>query len=223
MIERYALYDIALLRDRFTLPAGVPKGVKQRYNIVPAQVLPVVVQRDGARVLELMQWGFVPQNAKDTTSLFRYKTFNVRSEDIFKKKTWEKSVRTQRCLVPANGFYVWQAANGGKVPYYVQSKDQPLAALAGVYSSWTDSDGTVHGMFSIVTVPPNKETRPVTDRLPVIVQPHEEDTWLDPSIGDMVSLYDIMRTTPHDTLTVAEVSDAVYSKKIDSPSLIRPL
>ena len=102
MIERLALYDIDKLRDRFTLADGVPKGVKKRYNIVPSQLIPVIVKRDDANVIERMQWGFVPQNAKDTNPIFRYKTHTVKSEDVFKKSMWEKAIRTQRCLIPAN-------------------------------------------------------------------------------------------------------------------------
>ncbi len=221
MIERYALYETALLRDTFHLTQGLPKGIKPRYNIAPSQQTPVVVQHGDEIVTEQMQWGFVSQNAKDTNSIFRYKTYNIRSEDIFKKVSWDKAVRTQRCLVPVNGFYVWSKTTNGKQPYFVQAKDRPLIALAGVYSSWTDGEGVSQGMFSIVTVPPNKETRPISDRLPVIIQPHEEKTWLDPTISDMVSLYDIMRTTPHDTLSIRQVGEAVNSVKIDTPSLLR--
>lgn len=221
MIERYALYDIDKLRDQFGLADGVPKGVKQRYNIVPAQRVPVVLLRDGAATMELMQWGFVSQGAKDTNSIFRYKTFTVRSEDIFKKAMWQKAVLTQRCLVPANGFYTWAQTPGGKAPYYIHTKASPIAAFAGVYSTWTNSEGVESGMVSIVTVPADDETSRYTDRLPVIVQPAQQSTWLEPTISDATSLYDIMRTPSHDTLTFTRVGEGIYSKKIDTPGLIR--
>lgn len=220
MIERYALYDIDKLRDQFNLAAGVPKGVKKRYNIVPAQSIPVILNKDGVFTMELMQWGFVSQNAKDTNSIFRYKTFAVRSEDTFKKTMWEKSVRTQRCLIPANGFYVWVQTPEGKLPYYVQVNDRPLVALAGVYSSWTNSEGVESGMAAIVTVPGDEATNEFTDHLPAIVHPNQEQMWLDPTVGDMASLYDVMRTTSFNSLSFTRVSDNIYSKKTDTPALI---
>ena len=221
MIERYALYDIAKLRDRFNLAAGVPKGVKPHYNIQPAQLVPVILQRDGARVMELMQWGFVPQNAKDTNSIFRYKTFVARSEDVFKTVMWERSVNTRRCLVPFNGFYIWHKTAGDKTPYYVQVKDEPLAALAGIYSSWTNSNGVESGMVSIVTVPASAQASGLTDRLPVIVPTNQHDAWLNTESDDTSSLYDIMRIARHDSLTIHRVSDAIFSKKLDKPEFIR--
>lgn len=220
MIERYALYDIDKLRDHFGLKDGVPKGVKKRYNIIPAQHVPVVLSRGSVSTMELMQWGFVSQGAKDTNSIFRYKTFAVRSEDVFKKTMWEKSIRSQRCLVPANGFYAWPQTPNGKVPHYIQATASPLIALAGIYSSWTDGDGNETGMVSIVTTPADHKTRQYTDRVPVIVPSEQQETWLDPSIHDATSLYDIMRTTPYDSLSIIHVGEGIFSKKLDTADLI---
>jgi len=221
MIERYALYEIDKLRDRFDLADGVPKGVKKRYNILPAQQVPVILQRDGTRVMEVMRWGFVSQNAKDTNSIFRYKTFVARTEDIFKTVMWSRSISSRRCLVPANGFYVWSKSADAKVPYYIQVKDRPLVALAGIYSSWTDSDGVESGMVSIITTRANADVSSVTERLPIIIQPDKEDLWLNADGDDVSSLYDIMRVAPHQSLIAHQVGDAVFSKKADGPELIR--
>lgn len=223
MIERIALYDIDKLRDQFGLEEGVPKGVKKRYNVLPAQSIPVVLQRDGARVMELMQWGFVPQNAKDTNSIFRYKTFVARSEDIFETVMWMRSVSTQRCLVPVNGFYIFSKTADANIPYFVQAKDRPLASLAGIYSSWTNSDGVESGMVSIVTVPANAEASKLTDRMPVVVQPAQEDMWLSPEQDNLGSLYDIMRIAPHESLTMHRVGDGIFSKKLDKPDFINKI
>ena len=221
MIERYALYDIDKLRDRFTLTAGVPKGVKKQYNIQPAQAVPVVLQRGDDVVMELMQWGFVPQNAKDTNSIFRYKTFVVRSEDIFKKDMWDRAVRSQRCLVPVNGFYFWSAITGGKAAFYTEVKGQPIAALAGVYSSWTNSEGIETGMVSVVTVPANDDAIDLTDRLPVIVQPGQEKAWIDPTSNEVSPLYDTMRMAADNSLSLRRVGDGIFSKKRNDDSLIK--
>lgn len=223
MIERYALYDIDKLRDLYSLTNGVPKGVKPHYNIQPARQVPVVLRRGDDTVLELMQWGFVPQNAKDTNSIFRYKTHAVRSEDVFKKVMWERAIRSQRCLVPINGFYVFTAIEGGKTPYFVEVKNQPVAALAGIYSSWTDPEGAEHSMVSIVTVPANEETEELTDRLPVIVQPHQQAGWLDPANDQFSGLYDVMRVPADGSLTVSQVGEGIFSKKSDTSNLILPL
>lgn len=89
MTSRYALYDIQHLSKRFDITDGVPRGTKRNYNISPTSTAPVVVVRDGARQIEHKHWGMIPQNAKDNSAVFRYKTFAVRSEVVFKKPTYE--------------------------------------------------------------------------------------------------------------------------------------
>jgi putative SOS response-associated peptidase YedK len=220
MSSRYALYSIDMLRDRFAPASGVPKGVKPHYNISPASLVPVIVSRDGVNHIEMMKWGFIPASAKDTNSIFRYKTFNARSEGIFDKPTWQTAIRTQRCLVPADGFYEWKTTSGAKNPFYIQPADRHLFAFAGVYGSWTDPAGTVWGMCSIITTNSATESDMMPSRLPVIVHPDDEADWLNPAIGDINSLYKIMRPYEHDQLTIMRVGDAVNSTKPNVPSLI---
>ena len=223
MSSRYALYQTEKLRDRFTPNTGLPKGIKPRYNINPATPNPVVVIRDGNPVFEQMIWGFIPKNAKDNNSIFRYKTFNVREEDIFKKVTWEKAVRQTRCLVPVNGFYLFQKSAEGKTPYFVHMPDNEPFALAGVYSTWTDPAGVEHGMYSVVTTESNDDLSRVEDRAPVIVYKADESLWLDPTISDMTTLYSIMRPHQGGNLIIDKVGSAVTSPKVERPNLITPV
>ena len=80
MISRYALYDTASLSSRFQLAEGLPKGIKPHYNLSPTASAPVVINRNGSRIVRPMKWGLVANGAKDTNSVFRYKTYNIPSE-----------------------------------------------------------------------------------------------------------------------------------------------
>ena len=221
MFERYALFEIDKLRDRFALTAGVPKGVKASYNISPVQLAPVILIRDGARVMERMKWGFVRSNAKDTNAVFRYKTFIAKSEDALSKPTWETAVRTRRCLVPVDGFYEWKMEDG-KQPYFIRPKAKGSFALAGIYSSWTDPSGTEFGTFAIITCSANKEMSNIGSRMPVILHREDEATWLDPNVSDANTLYDLMRPYyDSSVLEVRRVGQDVLNAKIDRPELIR--
>ena len=223
MSSRYALYEIDKISRRFADGSGMPKGVKPHYNVSPAQSVPVIVSRDGVNQIEIMKWGFIPAGAKDTTAVFRYKSYNARSEGIFDKPTWSKVIRDQRCLIPANGFYEWKTSPLGENPFYIHPTDISLFAFAGVYSSWTDPEGTNWGMCSIVTTNSGSESDMMPSRLPVILHPDDEADWLNPAIGDINSLYRIMRPLDPDMLTIIRVSDDVNSTKVDKPYLIERL
>ena len=223
MSSQYALYEINKISARFAPEAGVPKGVKPRYNINPAQSVVVIVNRDGVRQIESMKWGFIPAGAKDTNSIFRYKTFNARAEDILNKPTWSKAIRTQRCLIPANGFYEFKTTKTGKSPFYIYLPDQSIFAFAGVYGVWTDADGVDWGMCSIITTNTDTNDDMSPSRLPVIVRPEDEADWLNSEISDVSSILKVMKLYDLTKIKIIPVSDDVKSSKIDKPYLIERL
>jgi putative SOS response-associated peptidase YedK len=222
MAERYTLFEIENLRDRFKLENGVPAGVKRNYNISPVQVGSVIVNRDGVKTLERMKWGFIPATAKDSNSVFRYKTYMAKSEGIFDKPTWQNAIRHSRCLVPANGYYEWQQTQDGTLPFYIRPIDQQLFAFAGVYSSWKDPEGTEWGTYAIVTA--MQDRSPKKDlRRPIILRPGDEAEWLDSTIDDMNTLYGLMRPYSEDMLQIHRVATDVKNVKRNDPRLITPV
>ncbi len=223
MPDRYTLHDIGTLSSRFDLPQGVPRGVKPSYNISPTQTVPAIIIHDGVRVMQRMKWGFIPAQAKDVNSVFRYKTHQARSEAVFSKPIWQGAIRTKRCLIPANGFYEWRRASDGKHAFYLHPTTQTLFAFAGIYGEWTDPEGNVHGMCAIITTASDSNSDQIPSRLPVIVDPADESTWLDSTIDDLGTLIKIMRPTEPDQLIVTRVSDAINSTKPNSPELIARL
>ena len=218
MISHYALYNISDLSNHFHLE-GLPKGTKSNYNISPTVSAPVIVNSEGAHVVKLMNWGLMAKGAKDANSVFRYKTYNVPFEKIFSRHSWDKAVREKRCLIPANGFYDLNGS-GKKRAYYIQPNNKELIAFAGVYSSWEDSEGVTQGTYSIITIDSNADMPDASGRMPVIIKREDEARWLDPTISDMGSLYDMLRPYPAGELTAHEVSPAVHSPKPNQPSLI---
>ena len=219
MISRYALYSIAELSKRFSIAAGLPKGVKPHYNNSPTITAPVIVSEAGAPVVKLMTWGLLPKGAKDTNSVFRYKTYNIPSEKIFFKHSWELAVRESRCLVPANGFYELNEG-GEKRAFYAELKDKSLFSFAGIYNSWQDAEGVEHGSFSILTIEPTSDMPDPRMRMPVIISREDEARWLDPAVFDISSIRNMLRPNPSDLLNVYEVSPAVHSPKPNQPGLI---
>lgn len=222
MISRYSLYTTSDIRDRFTLTSGLPKGIKPRYNISPTLQVPVILSRDGDVVAEQMGWGLTPKGAKDTNSVFRYKTYNVPSEKILTKHSWATAVENTRCLVPANGFYQLVGKGDERKAYYVLLKDAPLFAFAGIYSSWDDA-GVTRSTFSIITSDAPDSLRHLGDRMPIVLRKNDEARWLDTSSADASSLFDMLRPISSDQLLTTEVGAGVYSPKLDTPKLIAPL
>ena len=85
-------------------------------------MVPVVHDtKDGERVAELMRWGLLPHWAKDEK--LAAKLNNARVEGMADKPSFRQAVRRRRCLLPASGFYEWQATPSGKQPWYISPRN----------------------------------------------------------------------------------------------------
>ncbi|MBC7471991.1 MAG: SOS response-associated peptidase family protein [candidate division SR1 bacterium] len=48
---------------------------------------------------------------------------NVRMETLLEKLTYKHLFKSNKCIIPANGFYEWQKTDHGKQPYYITLRD----------------------------------------------------------------------------------------------------
>jgi putative SOS response-associated peptidase YedK len=178
--EFYQRFDIANRLD------FLPKNI----NVSPGSVMPVITRQDSNQV-STMIWGLIPFWAKDRK--IGPKMFNARAESVIAKPAFRKAFKTQRCLVPANGFFEWGSQGGKKIPYYFAVKDRPLFAFAGLYDIWEEpvADRQIYS-YTIITAPPNDTVKPVHDRMPVILEAPDEPVWLDRS-ASMNMLQSLLR------------------------------
>ena len=107
---------------------------------------------------------------------------NARSETVHEKKLFKASFHRQRCLVPASGFFEWQRLpDGRKQPFYISSRDGYPLSFAGIWDSATTEGGEKLDSCAILTTDCNALMQPIHDRMPVVLGPHDWDTWLNPS------------------------------------------
>lgn len=226
MCGRYALIQTSELAKRFDIDddefQDITDSLKPRYNAAPEQIMPVITQAGDANHLELMQWGFMPPWAREPRDVFRYNTFNARSEGIFDKALWRRAVRDRRCLVPASGFYEWQQTAQGKRPYYIHANDADLIAFAGVYRYWEVEPGTKLGTYSILTTQANQTLAPIHNRMPVILDASTENLWLDPKAAPE-SVERLFTPYKDSKLDVYAVSKNVNTSRNDAASLLEPI
>lgn len=219
MCGRYELHThpaaIALAFELAHAPSLDP-----RYNIAPMTDVPVVrVNASGERELVRMRWGLVPRWAGDPS--IGAKIINARGETLADKPTFQMSFRRHRCLLPADGFYEWQAIGGGepprKQPLHVGMKDGTLFGIGGLFERWMSPEGEVLDTCTIVTTDANALLAPVHSRMPLIVSPEDYARWLDPHEGDV---RDLVVPFPAERMIHYPVSTRVNSTKHDDPHVI---
>lgn len=190
-----------------------------RFNIAPTQPIPIVRLVDGKRHFVLVRWGLVPSWVKDPNAFSVL--VNARGESVRDKPAFRSAMKYRRCLIPADGFYEWQARGSGpKQPFYVRAKSGKPLAFAGLWENWMGPNGEEMETALIVTTKPNQTLGPIHDRMPVIVPPEAFDLWLDTMHVDDETASVLIAPASDDLLEAYPVSVAVNRTANDNPKLL---
>ena len=218
MCGRYTLKNPGQLTLRFDVDNTADDApLDASYNVAPSQRIPVIVEREDGRLLRGMQWGFRPVWADAK----RPAPINARAETLAERPLFRGALAHERCLIPADGFYEWQATPGQRTrrPIYIHRTDDALFAFAGIYAERQDGEASC----AIITTGPNGLMAPIHDRMPAILDPSVEALWLDPEVADTDALLSVLRPYPDDRLVAYPVAGLVSSPRNNGPALIEPI
>ena len=112
-------------------------------------------------------------------------------------------------------FITAQAA--GKQPYYIHNKDDDLLAFAGLWEYWEGAH--IINSCTIITTQANSLIQSIHDRMPVIIDQENYDSWLDPHNTDTNTLISLLGSYDDTLLDFHRISTAVNNPAHDNPAL----
>ena len=166
-----------------------PAELKPRYNISPGQNIPIIRNAGKGRELASARWGLVPHWSRDEKP--HYSTINARAETVADKPTYREAFRRRRCLIPATGFYEWMREGDQKVPHHIHLVEGGVFAFAGLWDRWK-KEGAGFDSCSIIVTSANAAMKPIHDRMPVILNPAQYNTWLNTAHYNRAQLESIL-------------------------------
>ncbi|HIN48198.1 MAG TPA: SOS response-associated peptidase [Deltaproteobacteria bacterium] len=191
--------------------------LEPRYNICPSQRIPVIIQQNGFRTLEMREWGLIPFWAKEPNPMI-----NARSETAAEKPSFRHAFMKRRCLIPASGFYEWAKEGRQKQPYFIRLKNESPMAFAGLWEEWLTPEGENRRTCAILTVVANSFMQKIHHRMPVILTPSSGALWLDLS-GTGTSPEKLLLPFPSAKMEAWRVSRKVNSPAFDNPDCLKKL
>jgi putative SOS response-associated peptidase YedK len=179
------------------------------------------VDQAGQREPVFLKWGFIPSWADDPA--IGNRMINARSETVADKPSFRSAFRKRRCLIPASGFYEWQAVAGKKEkqPFFIRMDHGRPFAFAGLWEAWNKGEEPVESC-TILTTAANDVMKPLHHRMPVMLDAKDYGTWLDPAVQDQEKLEPLL-VPYHEGLTAIPVSTCVSSPRNDGPRCIEPV
>ncbi|WP_336923259.1 SOS response-associated peptidase [Aquipuribacter sp. SD81] len=216
------------------------EALRPSFNVAPQQqVAALVAPREddeaagGAPArLRAMRWGLVPSWAKDPSVGNRM--INARVETVGEKPAYRSLVGSRRCVLPADGWYEWQAvpaARSGtgkarKQPFFMSPPEGGVVGLAGLYSWWRDADvddpedpRAWLGTVTVLTTDAEDALRGVHDRMPVVLPTQAWGRWLDRGVPAADAL-GLLEDLPVGRFVPRPVQPAVGNVRNDSPALL---
>ncbi len=192
-----------------------------RFNIAPTQPIPVVIIENGARHFRLMRWGLWPAWVKDPRKFSLL--INARAETVREKPAFKNAIVRRRCLIPADGYYEWQASGGGKRPYFIHRRSGGPIGLAGVAETWIGPNGEELDTVAIVTAPASADLAVLHHRVPVTIRADDFERWLDCNAYDVDAVMALMSGPDEGEFVWHEVSTRVNRVANDDAQLILPI
>ncbi|MGE4612223.1 MAG: SOS response-associated peptidase [Paracoccaceae bacterium] len=189
--------------------------VKPNFNNAPTTMNPIFIP-DGDGIQGVMaRWGLIPNWFHKPLSEMKFSTFNARSEDAASKPTFRDAMRSQHCLVPAQGYYEWTGVKGNKTPYYISVlTNAPAFCFAGLYTE-VKLPGFVGYSYTVLTEGSQDPIKGLHHRMPVIIDEGSYDDWL----GSETALTNITRIESS-RFSFHEVNAKVGNVRNNEPSLI---
>ncbi|MEU8917249.1 SOS response-associated peptidase [Streptomyces nigrescens] len=226
------------LVDLFDVTRWDPgQALDPSWNVAPTDDVWSVLERverdtgEITRQLRPLRWGLVPSWAKSLS--VGAKMINARVETVAEKPAYRRAFAKRRCLLPADGFYEWQAvaatetAKARKQPYFISPEDGRAMALAGLYEFWRatdasddDAPGTWWTTCTIITTEATDAAGRVHPRMPLTIAPADWSAWLDPAHQDPAELRALLTAPAAGHLDSRAVSTAVNSVRNNGPHLL---
>ncbi|MCM2423843.1 SOS response-associated peptidase [Streptomyces sp. RKAG293] len=226
------------LAPLFQVTARHPEQIlAPSWNVAPTDDVWAVLERadhesgELVRQLRPLRWGLVPSWAKSLG--VGAKMINARVETVHEKPAYRRAFAKRRCLLPADGFYEWQAvpatdsAKAHKQPYFISPEDGAVMAMAGLYEFWRDpeiaedDDPAAWWMTcTIITTEATDLAGRIHPRMPLAIAPADHDAWLDPTHQDPHDLRALLATPADGHLDTRAVSTAVNSVRNNGPQLL---
>lgn len=186
-----------------------------RYNIAPNQKVPALIHDGTAYRFGHLDWG-MPMRKSGRPLV------NARAETLDQKPMFKDAFARRRCLILADGYYEWKQAPTGKTPMRIIPKSGRLFAMAGVYETHEEDDGSRTHRCAIVTTEANPDISMIHHRMPLILPRTKEEAWVHPKNHGRPEILNALLETPKPgTFRHYPVDPIVNTPSNDSEACIR--
>lgn len=199
MSGRYALFDWP---ETWAQLPGFNPQMRAHWNLAPKSQVLMLYQKQQTLQAAMALWGFTSEWMTDLTRAVAH----ARVETISTQPMFKKAWRSQRCLLPANGFFEWRGLHR-KHPFWLSAEDTVLyfAAIWDVYAV----PGQNYYSVAMLT------QQAAHLRRPILLDQQQQAVWLSPDSSEEELQHALLGTQL--PLRERRVSTLINDPLVDGP------
>jgi putative SOS response-associated peptidase YedK len=176
--SRYVSPDSTSIERAWPIGNRGASAFVRRFNVLPETRVPILRNDRGGLYLIEARWGFVPPWWKQPTP--PRGCIDAKAEDAADKPMWRHAYRSERCLIPADGWYAWA---GPRQPHFIFRPEGPVC-FAGLMSLWKLDGQLPLITCAILTRAASTALSHIHPRMPVVLPSALFADWLDPKVAE---------------------------------------
>jgi putative SOS response-associated peptidase YedK len=210
----------SVFQNVFGIRPQLPYPLQKQFNIAPTDGV-VAVAKTWNHPMP-MRWGLIPHWWNKPLSELPA-TFIARAETVAERTMYKAAFKYRRCLIPANGYFLWTGERNERRPYVVYSSTQPLWAFAGIWDHFQSPDGSQIETAAIITVPSSPELRNFDNRMPLILRRNQFDSWLHTSYDKLKDLNPILKNTDSVSVRLKPTDPRFGNPRFECPTILEQI
>lgn len=202
---------------QFSAPlAEMPEDWKPNWNVCPGNRLLILRKVNSQLECSQVLWNLTPSWLRDLSRA----AFSAQAEFLHDKPMFREPLVQRRCLIPVDGFYVWQQQGRRKQPWYLRQQNGGLA-LAGLWDRYALDDGTYWDSCALITAPAKGLPARLGGRMPVTLNKAEQAIWLADATAPS-ALQPLLLNADSQVQLMYPVNPAVSSPTTQGPHCCNP-
>lgn len=200
MSGRYALFNWP---DGLAQLPGFPQQMRAHWNLAPKSQVLMLYQKQEQRHAALALWGFTSSWMTDLTRAVAH----ARAETVSSLPMFQTAWRSQRCLLPANGFFEWRGVQR-KQPFWLSARE-PLLYFAALWDVYTVPGRDYYSVAMLTQQAAHL-------RRPIMLNEQQQQVWLSPDSSDE-QLQEVLSSAQQLQLHERRVSTLINDPLVDGP------
>jgi putative SOS response-associated peptidase YedK len=171
-----------------------------------------IISSDGKEIIQPAIWGMDPEGVFPSQKN-QFLKLDYRNAHV--SMSFRMPFRLNRCLILADGFYVWNETD--RKPYFLSSKNKQILTFPGIYNKVRLSQDKYLMCFAVICNLNFKSALPSVFDFPLSLSSDDAESWI--SDLSVLEAVDLLKSSKKEEWLTSRVGNKVLIKGFNRPEV----